>query len=219
MRHRLITPLLLALLLPGCPSHPEPELREAPPPPAAPHSAAPATPPPPPAPPPPPPVPTAAAAPTDALDGFAGFSRDGKSFAWIAPSALDPATRFLKKITEGADDPKLASADRDEASVKEGLKTLAKDGYTRARGPVPPGVTLDANLTATPPTAAVVQGAHRIALSVGKYPYPPTDMAELWGTSADGKHLAIYIHGRDVPGVFSKGEGGEFHFYFVVAVP
>ena len=32
-------------------------------------------------------------------------------------------------------------------------------------------------------------------------------------------HLAVYIHGRDVPAVFSKGERGELHVDFVVALP
>lgn len=220
MPRPLVAGLLFALLLPGCPSRPEPEIREATPIPIVPRSAAPpATALPPPSATTATPAPAPSAVPTDALDGFAGFSRDGKSFAWIAASASDPEMRFLKTITEGSTDPNLDIVDRDPEGVKRGTKILEKGGYTRARGAVPAGVTLETNLTATPPTAVVVHGAKRISVVVGKYHYPPTDVAELWGTSADGKHLAIYIHGRDVPGVFSKGQGGTYNFYFVVAVP
>ncbi|MDB4995694.1 MAG: hypothetical protein JWM74_3126 [Myxococcaceae bacterium] len=159
-----------------------------------------------------------AASPPDAFRDFAGFSKDGKSFAWVAASPALAELIKLQTITEGATDPTMDFADTDEGK-KTAKAKLDKGGFTNVRTPAPADLTLDSELTATPPKLALVRAGKRKDVPIGKYPYPPTDVADIWGVSSDGKHVAVHIHGKDVPGLFSKGGGGTFHFYFVAAAP
>jgi hypothetical protein len=156
------------------------------------------------------------AAPADSLDGFAGFSVDGKSFAWVAPS-ISGELRWLKVIAVGESEPKMDVLYPDDPSFAEAMKKLK--GFVNARKPPPGQLKLETNLTATPPTAFLVNGKKRVPVPIGKGAYPPTDVATIWGVSADGKHAALRISGPDVPGIFSKGGGRDFIFYFVAPVP
>lgn len=169
-----------------------------------------------------PPAPPAPAAkpemPTDAVPGFAGFSQDGMQFAWVVPSPKVPELIKLSIISTGDDDPKTQLVDTPEGRER-GKARLLSDGFTAVRRPVPSDLTFEANLTASPPTFTLVRGSKRGMRHIGKYPFEPTDVAELWGLSADGEHVAIHIHGKDVPGLLSKGGGGTFHFFFVAQVP
>jgi hypothetical protein len=164
------------------------------------------------------PVASASAAPADPFRDFAGFSKDGKSFAWVAASPALADLIKLQTITEGATDPTMDFADTDEGK-KTAKAKLEKGGFTNVKTPPPADLTIESELTTTPPKLALVRAGKRKDVPIGKYPYPPTDVADIWGVSPDGKHVAIHIHGKDVPGLFSKGQGGTFHFYFVAAVP
>lgn len=112
----------------------------------------------------------------------------------------------------------LAFVDSPEGRAK-GKAILVAGGFTSTQRPVPADVTLTANLTAKPPTLAVVRAGKNTVIPIGAYPYPPTDVAELWGVSEDGAYVAVHIHGKDVPGILSKGNGGTFHFFFVGKLP
>jgi hypothetical protein len=159
-----------------------------------------------------------AASPPDAFRDFAGFSKDGKSFAWVAASPALADLIKLQIITEGATDPTMDFADTEEGK-KTAKAKLEKGGFTTVKTAAPADLTIESDLTKAPPTLSLVRAGKRRDVPVGKYAYPATDVAELWGTSPDGKRVAVHIHGKDVPGLLSKGGGGTFHFYFVAAVP
>lgn len=156
--------------------------------------------------------------PTDAVAGFAGFSKDGTQFAWVAPSPMAPDVIKLSIISIGDDEPKTQFVDTPEGKTR-GNARLTSDGFTGVKRPVPSDLTFEASLTTAPPTITLIRGGKRGVRPIGKYPFEPTDVAELWGMSEDGTHVAIHIHGKDVPGLLSKGGGGTFHFFFVAQVP
>ena len=144
---------------------------------------------------------------------FTGLSKDGKRFAWLAPSTagivwlkiaeLDKSEPALK-VVDNPDDPE--------------IKTMLAD-FSPDRKPAGSDLVLQGEITASPPTLAIVRGARSVVVPIGPAPYEPTDAAEIWGVSVDGKYLAIHIAGKDVPGVLSKGGGADFHTFFVVAAP
>lgn len=76
---------------------------------------------------------------------------------------------------------------------------------------------MDPSATATvrhePPERVTPFGRHAVDES------DETDAAEPWGTSSDGKDVAIHVSGPDAPGVLSKGGGNPLHFVFVAAIP
>lgn len=160
-----------------------------------------------------------AAFPTDALDGFAGFSQDGKTFAWVAPSPMLPELRYWSTIQDGQNTPTVTTLERDAQGLAQGQGLLKKGGFRPDRKAAPAEVSLELELTANPPKLALVRSGRRVSVDVGSSPYPPSDVAEIWGVSADGKRAAVHIYGRDVPGVFSKGGGGTFHFFFIAPIP
>jgi hypothetical protein len=147
--------------------------------------------------------------------GFTGFSTDGKRFAWVAPGRAD--IYFLKVISVGEDQPKGKPIFEDAESQKELKARLAE--FSPTRTPAPADLKLTGDITTTPPVLSVERGGKSVKVPLGEYPFPPTDAAEIWGVSADGKHVAIHIAGKDVPGMLSKGEGKDFHFFFVATVP
>jgi hypothetical protein len=149
-------------------------------------------------------------------DRFAGFAKDSQRFAWITPS-LTGKLSYLKTIVAGDTEPQQKVVFPDPEAQKELDAALA--AFSTERRAVPDDVTLEADLAATPPTLRLVRGGASVAVPIGQAPYPPTDQAELWGTSADGKRVAIHITGPDVPGTFSKGGGPDFHFFFVAMLP
>jgi hypothetical protein len=159
------------------------------------------------------------AAEPSSLIGFAGFSADGSRFAWVAPGASKAmSSQFVKIAKPGSSEPEMSMFFPDEASsVKKARETLK--GFTTRRTPAPKDLTIDAQLTQSPPKLALVRGGKRVEVDLGKYPYEKTDVAELWGVSSDGKHVAIHIHGPDVPGVLSKGGGNDFVVYVIAPVP
>jgi hypothetical protein len=148
--------------------------------------------------------------------GFTGFSKDGTKFAWLAPGRT-AGVRFLKIASVGKDEPELQSVFDDEADSLKKLKASLA-GFVPTRTPTPAALKLDGDLTAKPPALRVVGGAAPITVKLGEYPFPPTDAAEIWGQSADGKHIAIHIAGKDVKGTFSSGDGPPFHTFYVVAL-
>lgn len=148
--------------------------------------------------------------PTDAVPGFAGFSGDGMLFAWVLPSPKDPELIKLSIIGTGDDDPKTLFVDTPDGRAR-GKARLESDGFTAIRRPVPADLTFEANLLSSPPSLTLVRGGKRGMRRIGKYPFEPTDVAELWGMSADGEHVAIHVHSKDVP--------GTAQFFFVAQVP
>jgi hypothetical protein len=155
---------------------------------------------------------------TDAVAGFAGFSRDGRSFAWVVASPTLPDLVKMQIASVGAIDPKMVFVDDPRGRAKA-KASLLDGGFTSARRPVPADVTFEASLATAPPTFTLVRAGKRVAVPIGTLGYPPSDVAELWGVSADGSHVAVHIHGKDVPSLLSTGKGGEFHFFFVAPIP
>jgi hypothetical protein len=150
------------------------------------------------------------------LTGFMGFSKDGTRFAWVAPGSAGDI-EWLKVITVGKDTPDQSIADTDDAGKKE-LETKLAD-FTKDRVAPPADLALSGDLTTKPPGLKLTRGDKSVDVPVGQDPYPATDGAEIWGMSADGKHVAIHIAGKDVPGVVTSGKGRDFHFFFVVPAP
>jgi hypothetical protein len=157
---------------------------------------------------------TPAAARVAPLPGFAGFSKDGKTFGYVDRSGAS-GMLYTKTITVGADWPKQEMLDGDVAG---GGAALAKDDYVAAK-PVPEGITFTSDLTAKPPKLTLKRGDKSVDVKLPSAPFPPADRAELIGSSADGKTIAVHIAGPDVPGVFSKGGGGVFHFVYIAPAP
>ncbi len=151
--------------------------------------------------------------------GFAGFSEDGQRFAWIAPGASKAMkSEFVKIISPGTTEPQMSILfPGDKESEKEAHEKLK--GFSDKRTPAPKDLKIEAKLTAKPPELTLVRGAKRVAVDMGKYPFESTDVAELWGVSHDGKHVAIWVHGPDVPGLLSKGGGNDFQLYVIAPVP
>jgi hypothetical protein len=147
--------------------------------------------------------------------GFTGFSKDGTKFAWVAPGRT-AGVQFLKIASAGKEEPELQSVFDDAESQQKLKASLAT--FTPTRTPAPPALKLEGDLTAKPPVLRVVGGAAPVTVALGEYPFPPTDAAEIWGQSADGKHIAIHVAGKDVKGVLTSGDGPPFHAFFVVAV-
>lgn len=161
---------------------------------------------------------TAGPAPTP-LIGFAGFSRDGTKFAWVAPGASKSMkSQFLKVATVGKADPELSVFFPGDPAGEADARAKLKDFSTK-RTAAPAGLKLEATLAARPPKLAIVRGDKRVDVDLGSAPFPETDVAEIWGVSADGKHLVVHVHGPDVPGVLSKGGGNDFVAYYVAPVP
>lgn len=159
------------------------------------------------------------AAEPKSLVGFAGFSKDGASFAWVAPGASKATNTQYVKITKvGAGEPELSLLFPDEAaSVKKAQETLK--AFSNKRTPAPKDLKIESQITLTPPKLTLVRGEKRVEVELGKYPFEKTDIAEVWGVSADGKHVAIQIHGPDVPGLLSKGGGNDFVQFFIAPMP
>lgn len=153
------------------------------------------------------------------LIGFAGFSKDGASFAWVAPGASKATNTQYVKITKvGAAEPELSLLFPDDAaSVKKAEQTLKV--FSNKRTPAPKDLKIESQITQTPPKLTLVRGEKKVEVELGKYPFEKTDVAEVWGVSADGKHVAIQIHGPDVPGLLSKGGGNDFVQYFLAPLP
>lgn len=149
-----------------------------------------------------------------AFPAFAGFSKDGRSFAWIDKGVVaESKLRFRKKISVGETAPAMQSQYDEDAGA------LGVEGFTATRAPVPAEVSVIASLGATPPKLSIQRAGHSVDVPVGSAPYPDTDVAELWGVSADGKHVAVHIAGPDVAGLLSKGGGSDLHFVFVAPIP
>lgn len=153
------------------------------------------------------------------LIGFAGFSKDGTKFAWVAPGASrEMKSQFVKITAVGKPDPEMDLFFPGDAAGEKKIREKLKD-FSTTKKAAPADLKIEATLTARPPKLALVRGGKRVEVDIGPAQYPDTDVAELWGVSADGKHAAIFIHGPDVPGVLSKGGGNDFVSYFVAAVP
>ncbi len=196
----------VALLSAGC--------KEKPPEPAPAAEARPVENAPPPAVDPPPPVEDTGIEP---VMTFAGFSRDASHFAYVSGSATGASLRFLHVIAAGESEPTNHWINADEPlSLAESRTLLAKDGYSRARTRAPAGLALAPNLETTPPTLTLTLDGRSRAVDVGRYPYPPTDHAEVWGLSPDGKMVAIRIAGPAVKSALIANPGPDVvEFYFL----
>lgn len=163
------------------------------------------------------PTPTAAAVKKPIpLPGFAGFSKDGKTFAWVDLGSGGTGLLWARKVTLGDKQPKMSILSGD---MDAGAGSLTKEGFSAERKAPPADLTLETDLTARPPKVVLKRGDKTTTVPQGDAPYPPTDTAEIWGVSADGKHVAVHISGPDVPGVLSKGGNTPFHFVFVAPMP
>jgi len=172
--------------------------------------------------PPKPPPPKSSAEPEDAPDpilSFAGFSRDGKRFAYAAGSASGAPMTFLWITEAGSPTAKVAtSIDLDyRGALGEAREMLEKEGFSGERRAPPTDLKVKTDLTATPPTVTLELGGRKKTSQVGTAPHPETDKVTAWGLSPDGTHVAIRIHG---PAVMSKGATGRtVTFYRVVPMP
>jgi hypothetical protein len=100
----------------------------------------------------------------DATVGFAGFSKDVRSFAWVVPTPQVPDVNKLHIISVGGVHSKPVFVDTADGRAK-GKALLVEGGYTSVKEPAPPDVTLEASLTATPPTLTLVRGTATRRLS------------------------------------------------------
>jgi hypothetical protein len=170
---------------------------------------------------PPPPLKTSAE-PEDAPDpilSFAGFSKDGKRFAYASGSASGAPMSFLWITEAGSPTAKVEmSIDLDyRGALSEAREMLETQGFSGERRAPPPDLKLKAELTATPPTVTLELGGRKKTSQVGTAPHPETGKVTAWGLSPDGKHVAIRVHG---PAVMSTGETGRtVTFYRVVPMP
>lgn len=166
-----------------------------------------------------------ASAPDDSADpvlSFAGFSKDGKRFAYASGSASGAPMTFLWVTEPGATEAKVAmSVDLDyRGALGEAREFLEKEGFSGERRLPPPELKLKADLTATPPTLTIEIEGRKKTSQVGTAPHPETDKAAAWGLSPDGKYLAVRIVGPAVRGALSAGAPGRMvTFYRVVPMP
>lgn len=133
---------------------------------------------------------------------FAGFSKDGKTFAWVTPSTS--AVKWRKSIGVGEKDPQRRAL---AGTLDEGAADLKKEGYSSERRPPPADLTFEAHLTARPPKLVLERAGKTVDVPIGNLPYTDKDVAELWGMSPDGTLVAIHIAGNDI------------HYAFVARAP
>lgn len=140
-----------------------------------------------------------------AFPAFAAFSPDGRTFVWLAPrTSTNPSQKWRKQISVGEDDPKRLAFEGDYDKV---ATELTKDGWTTERRPPPSDLKLEAHLTSRPPRIVLEKNGSMVDVAIGKLPYSTSSVAEIWGMSADGKHVAVHVADRDQ------------HFAFVARVP
>ncbi len=146
------------------------------------------------------------------LVGFVGFSADGTRFAWVAPGATKGMrSQFVKIATVGKGAPELSLLMMGDAVSERKARKRLKD-FSGKRTPAPDDVTVVAALTLSPPKLTLGRGERRVPVDLGLAPYEKSDVAELWGVSPDGRHVAIRVHGPDVA-------GGTFELYVVAPLP
>ena len=158
----------------------------------------------------------------DPILTFAGFSKDGQKFAYASGSASGAPINFIWVTKAGSTDAKPEiSIDLDyPGALAEAREFLQKEGFTGARRPPPPELTMKADLTADPPTVTLELAKRKKTSAVATAPFPPTDTAALWGLSPDGTHVAVRISGPVVKGLLSKGAPGKVVvFYRVIPMP
>jgi hypothetical protein len=158
----------------------------------------------------------------DPVLSFAGFSKDGKRFAYASGSASGAPMTFLWVTEAGSPGAKvLTSVDLDyRGALAEAREKLENEGFSGERKAPPQDLKIKADLTATPPTVTLELAGRKKKAQVGTAPYPETDTATLWGLSPDGSHVAIRIHGPAVKGALTAGAPGRtVTFYRVVPMP
>jgi hypothetical protein len=154
-----------------------------------------------------------ATASAQVLDGFTGFSRDGKSFAWVSRSNILPDLQNLYVIGVGSDRAQSYALDINKEKAQGILKS---GGFDNKRRPLPSGVTVTANIYKAPATVTITRNGKSTTQPLDPSYYPESDTWEVWGVDASGKNVAIHIFGKPVEGVFGKPKGGTLHFYRVV---
>lgn len=133
---------------------------------------------------------------------FAGFSKDGKTFAWVTPSTS--TVKWRKSIGIGEKDPHRRALTGD---LEEGGADLKKEGFSSERRPAPSDLNLEAHLTTRPPRVVLERAGKMVDVPIGDLPYTDKDVAEIWGVSPDGKNVAVHIAGNGI------------HYAFIAAIP
>ena len=135
---------------------------------------------------------------------YAAISPDGRSFVWLAQRGTDPAHKWRRQIGVGEDEAKRISFDGDYEPV---ASSLTKDGWSTQRRPPPSDLKLEAHLDTKPPKVVLERSGKTVDVTVGKLPYAAGSGVEIWGVSADAKHVVLHL------------VEGEHHFAFVARVP
>lgn len=135
---------------------------------------------------------------------FAALSPDGRTFVWLGARGTNPTHKWRKQISVGEDDPKRIAFEGEYESV---ASALTKEGWSTERRAAPADLKLEAHLDVKPPKVVLERSGKTVDIAAGKLPYGSPHAAEIWGTSADGKHVVVHI------------AEGEHHFAFVARVP
>ena len=138
------------------------------------------------------------------LPAYAALSPDGRTFVWLAPRGSDPAHKSRKQISVGEDEAKRLPFEGDYEIVASQLR---KEGWSTERRPAPADLKLEAHLDVKPPKVVLERNGKSVEVVVGKLPYATGSGIEIWGMSADAKH--VVLHALE----------GEHHFAFVARVP
>lgn len=163
-----------------------------------------------------------AATPTaaDELRRFAGFSRDGRRFAYGSASATGGGAACVLWVTEaGSVSADVLTSVWDESDVEQAQQALDDGAFSPDRRPAPPDLSFDANLGDTPPTVTLRRGDRAVTHAIDQAPFPPTDSASIWGVSADGSQVAIELHGPQVDGLLTQRGSETVQFFRVVPMP
>ncbi|MGE0785259.1 MAG: hypothetical protein AB7S26_06195 [Sandaracinaceae bacterium] len=162
----------------------------------------------------------APATPMARLRGFAGFSADGRRFAYGSASASGGSNTCVLWVTEaGSPSADVLEMVFEDSEVDGAQRQLDEGGFTAERRAAPADLTLEAHLTDTPPTVTLRQGDRSVTHTIEVAPFPPTDTASIWGMSPDGTHVVIDVHGPQVNGMLTQAGSGTVQFFRVVAMP
>lgn len=139
-----------------------------------------------------------------AFPAYAALSPDGRSFVWLTTRGTDPTHKWRRQISAGEDEAKRIAFEGEYETVSS---TLTKEGWSTERRPAPSDLKLDAHLDAKPPKVVLARSGKTVDVTVGKLPYAPGSSIDIWGASADAKHVVLHV------------VEGEHHFAFVARVP
>ena len=140
------------------------------------------------------------------VDHFAGFSSDGRFFAWAALShgAGVPVLTFLRSADDAIDGRVAleAPADVDKARRELSARGFAAEGV---RAPA-------AGLAELRGGKLAVEFSGAMPATLAPRFVPPNARATLWGTSADGRWAAVQLTGQ------AQSEFGDVLTYEIVSL-